>query len=212
MAAIEPFTIAASDDELADLKHRLDNARWPEKETPDDWTQGIPLAYTKEICTYWANEYDWRAREARLNEFPQFRTEVDGLNIHFVHVRSPEENALPLVMTHGWPGSIVEFHKVIEPLVDPTKHGGDASDAFHLILPTLPGFGFSGKPAETGWGVERTARRAGPTMRASSLARSADAARAIFSPTSSMPQISQRSRSSAAGAPSLPRMSTRVRP
>ena len=125
MAAIEPFSISATTDQLDDLKRRLNNARWPEKETPDDWTQGIPLAYTKEICSYWANEYDWPAREARLNAFPQFRTEVDGLGIHFVHVQSPEPNALPLIMTHGWPGSIVEFLKVIGPLTDPKSHGGD---------------------------------------------------------------------------------------
>ncbi len=155
MAAIEPFKISASAAQLDDLKRRLNNARWPEKETPDDWTQGIPLAYTKEICNYWANEYDWPAREARLNEFPQFRTEVDGLGIHFVHVQSPQADALPLIMTHGWPGSIVEFHKVIGPLTDPKAHGGDPADAFHVVCPSLPGFGFSDKPTEPGWGVEK---------------------------------------------------------
>ena len=155
MAAIEPFSISATTHQLDDLKRRLNNARWPEKETPDDWTQGIPLAYAKEICQYWANEYDWPAREARLNAFPQFRTEVDGLGIHFVHVQSPEAGALPLVMSHGWPGSIVEFHKVIGPLTDPKAHGGDPADAFHLVCPSLPGFGFSDKPTEPGWGVEK---------------------------------------------------------
>lgn len=155
MAAIEPFTIHASDAELDDLRHRLNNARWPEKETPDDWSQGIPLAYTREVCRYWATDYDWRAREARLNAFPQFRTTIDDLGIHFIHVRSPESGALPLVMTHGWPGSIVEFHKVIGPLTDPAAHGGDGADAFHLVCPSLPGFGFSDKPTAPGWGVEK---------------------------------------------------------
>jgi len=155
MAAIEPFSISATTEQLDDLKRRLNNARWPDKETPDDWTQGIPLAYTQEICRYWANEYDWPAREALLNAFPQFRTDVDGLGIHFVHVQSPEPGALPLIMTHGWPGSIVEFQKVIGPLTDPKAHGGDPADAFHLVCPSLPGFGFSDKPTEPGWGVEK---------------------------------------------------------
>ena len=155
MAAVEPFNISASAAQLDDLKRRLNGARWPDKEAPDDWTQGIPLSYTQEICRYWANEYDWPAREARLNAFSQFRTEVDGLGIHFVHVRSPEPGALPLIMTHGWPGSIVEFHKVIGPLTDPKTHGGDSADAFHLICPSLPGFGFSDKPTAPGWGVEK---------------------------------------------------------
>ncbi|TDJ25839.1 MAG: epoxide hydrolase [Gammaproteobacteria bacterium] len=155
MAAIEPFSISATTEQLDDLKRRLNNARWPDKETPDDWTQGIPLAYTQEICRYWANEYDWPAREALLNAFAQFRTDVDGLGIHFVHVQSPEPGALPLIMTHGWPGSIVEFQKVIGPLTDPKAHGGDPADAFHLVCPSLPGFGFSDKPTEPGWGVEK---------------------------------------------------------
>jgi pimeloyl-ACP methyl ester carboxylesterase len=154
---IAPFRISASDAELDDLRRRLRATRWPERETVDDWTQGIPLAYVREVCSYWAEKYDWRAREARLNRFPQFRTEVDGLGIHFIHARSPHPGALPLVITHGWPGSIVEFHKVIEPLVDPTAHGGSAADAFHVVCPSLPGYAFSDKPAKNGWSVVRTA-------------------------------------------------------
>jgi pimeloyl-ACP methyl ester carboxylesterase len=156
--AIRPFRIAASDEQLDDLRRRLRSARFPERECVDDWSQGIPLAYVQDVCAYWAEKYDWRAREARLNRFPQFTTEIDGVSIHFIHARSPHENALPLVVTHGWPGSIVEFHKVIEPLVDPTAFGGDARDAFHVVCPSLPGYGFSGKPTRSGWGVQRIAR------------------------------------------------------
>ncbi len=154
---IRPFKIAATEAELDDLRRRLQATRWPDPETPGDWSQGIPLAYTQELVAYWAEKYDWRAREASLNRFDQFITEIDGLDIHFIHVRSPHEDAVPLVITHGWPGSIVEFHKVIEPLTNPTAHGGDASDAFHVVCPSLPGYGFSGKPTETGWGVEKIA-------------------------------------------------------
>lgn len=154
---IRPFKIDISDAVLGDLKQRLEMTRWPEKELVDDWSQGIPLSYVKEICDYWQNSYDWRAREARLNEFPQFKTEIDGVDIHFIHLRSRHENARPLVMTHGWPGSVVEFHKVINELADPTAHGGEISDAFHMIVPSLPGYGFSGKPTEAGWGVEKIA-------------------------------------------------------
>ena len=153
--AITPFRIEASDEQLADLQRRLHATRWPDAETVEDGSQGIPLAYVQEVCAYWAEKYDWREREARLNRFPQFRTELDGLGIHFVHVRSPQADALPLVITHGWPGSIVEFHKVIEPLVDPAAHGGDPADAFHVVCPSLPGYGFSDKPAASGWNVER---------------------------------------------------------
>ena len=155
--AIDPFRIDASDLALDDLKRRIHATRWPDPETVDDWSQGIPLGYVQEVCTYWAEKYDWREREARLNEFPQFKTEIEGCDIHFVHARSRHENALPLVITHGWPGSIVEFQKVIGPLSDPTAHGGDAADAFHVVCPSLPGYGFSGKPTKTGWGVERIA-------------------------------------------------------
>jgi len=153
--AITPFKIAIPDAQIADLKRRLQATRWPDKETPGDWSQGIPLAYVQDVCRYWANDYDWRKREALLNRFPQFKTTIDGVEIHFIHVRSPHANALPLVMTHGWPGSIVEFQKVIEPLTDPTKHGGNAADAFHVVCPSLPGYAFSGKPTSPGWNVEK---------------------------------------------------------
>jgi pimeloyl-ACP methyl ester carboxylesterase len=130
----------------------------------DDWSQGTPLSYLREVCEYWAEKYDWRAREALLNRFPQFRTDIDGLGIHFVHARSPEANARPLVMTFGWPGSIVEFHKVIGPLTDPAAHGGDPADAFHVVCPSLPGYGFSDKPTTTGWGIEKIADAWGALM------------------------------------------------
>src|SRR3954453_8621768 len=155
--SITPFTIAVPEEQLDDLRRRLHSARGPEAETVDDWSQGIPLTYVQELCRYWADDYDWRASEARLNRFPQFRTEVDGLGIHFIHARSPHEDAFPLVITHGWPGSIVEFHKVIEPLTNPTAFGGKATDAFHVVCPSLPGFGFSAKPTSTGWGVPKIA-------------------------------------------------------
>lgn len=155
--SIEPFRIDVADSVLEDLKSRLANTRWPDAEVVDDWSQGIPLSYMQEVCAYWRDEYDWRAREALLNRFDQFIANIDGVDIHFVHMRSPHPNAMPLVITHGWPGSIVEFHKVIEPLVDPVKFGGDAADAFHIVAPSLPGFGFSGKPPSTGWGVDKIA-------------------------------------------------------
>jgi pimeloyl-ACP methyl ester carboxylesterase len=155
---IEPFRIHARDEDLEDLRRRLRATRWPERECVDDWSQGIPLAYVQEVCAYWAERYDWRAREAALNRFAHWRTPIDGLGIHFVHVRSPHPQARPLVISHGWPGSIVEFHKVIEPLVDPVAHGGDASDAFHVVCPSLPGYGYSDKPASRGWSVQRIAR------------------------------------------------------
>ena len=157
MTDITPFRIDIADQELKDLKARLANTRWPEKETPDDWSQGIPLAYVREVADYWLNAYDWRRGEARINAFDQFKTTIENVDIHFLHVRSPHENALPLVMTHGWPGSIVEFLKVIGPLTRPDEHGGDAGDAFHVVCPALPGYGFSGKPAVIGWGVEKIA-------------------------------------------------------
>ncbi len=155
---IRPFRIAVADDVLEDLQARLRNTRWPEAEPVGDWSQGAPLAWVQDICRYWAHGYDWRAREAALNRFAQFTSLLDGLDVHFLHVRSPHADAMPLLITHGWPGSVVEFHKVIEPLADPTRFGGDAADAFHVVCPSLPGFGFSGKPATTGWGVERIAR------------------------------------------------------
>ena len=163
--AITPFRIEASEEELEDLKRRLRATRWPDRETVDDWSQGIPLAYVQEVCSYWAEKYDWRAREALLNELPQFRTEIDGCAIHFVHARSPHDDALPLVISHGWPGSIVEFHKVVGPLTDPTAYGGDAADAFHVVCPSLPGYGYSDKPTRSGWNVERIADAWGQLMR-----------------------------------------------
>ena len=160
-AEIKPYRISVGDDVLDDLKSRLRKTRWPEAELVDDWSQGAPLKWIKDVCRYWAEEYDWREREARLNRFAQFTTEIDGLDIHFLHVRSPHPEAMPLIITHGWPGSIVEFHKVIEPLTDPTAHGGNAADAFHVVCPSLPGFGFSAKPTTTGWGVDRIASSLG---------------------------------------------------
>ncbi|MBS0220879.1 MAG: epoxide hydrolase [Proteobacteria bacterium] len=156
--AIRPFRIAVGDDVLDDLKSRLRNTRWPEAELVGDWSQGVPLQWIQEVCRYWGDGYDWRRREAALNRFPQFTIEIDGLDIHFLHVRSRHPEAMPLIITHGWPGSVVEFHKVIEPLTDPTAHGGNAADAFHVVCPSLPGFGFSAKPRTTGWGVDRIAR------------------------------------------------------
>jgi epoxide hydrolase len=155
---VEPFTIEATDAQLEDLAERLRRVRWPDPETVDDTSQGLPLAWLRELCDHWARDYEWRAREERLNAWPQFRTEIDGLRIHFLHVRSPEPDATPLLMTHGWPGSIVEFTKVLGPLTDPRAHGGDPADAFEVICPSLPGYGFSDKPTAPGWGVERIAR------------------------------------------------------
>jgi pimeloyl-ACP methyl ester carboxylesterase len=156
-SAIEPYRISVGDDVLDDLKSRLRTTRWPEAELVDDWSQGVPLKWIKEICRYWAEDYDWRRREALLNRFTQFTTEIDGLGIHFLHIRSPNPDAMPLIITHGWPGSVVEFQKVIEPLTNPAACGGNAVDAFHLVCPSLPGFGFSTKPTITGWGVDRIA-------------------------------------------------------
>jgi epoxide hydrolase len=154
---IIPFQVEVTDEELADLRTRLSHTRWPEPENVDDWSQGIPLAYTKELCEYWRESYDMQRLADRLNRHPQFRTEIDGLPIHFLHIRSPHGDATPLLMTHGWPGSVVEFLNVIDPLVDPTRHGGDSGDAVHLVLPSLPGYGFSGKPAQTGWSLDKIA-------------------------------------------------------
>ena len=156
--AIRPFRINVADDVLTDLRARLRNTRWPEAEPVDDWSQGVPLAWIQDMCRYWAQDYDWRAREAALNRFDQFMMQIDGVDVHFIHARSPHAHAMPLLMTHGWPGSIVEFQKVIEPLTDPGAFGGAASDAFHVVCPSLPGYGFSGKPTTTGWGVERIAQ------------------------------------------------------
>ena len=155
---VRPHRIEIDQATLDDLQARLANTRWPEAELVEDWNQGIPLAYVQELCEYWRTSYDWRALEARLNAIGQFKTNIDGCGIHFLHCPSPEANARPLVLTHGWPGSIVEFLKVIGPLSNPTAHGGDAGDAFHVVVPALPGYGFSDKPGETGWGVERIGR------------------------------------------------------
>ncbi len=155
---ITPFRIQTSQAELDDLRERLAQTRFPDAEPVGDWSQGIPLQYMRTLCDYWRNDYDWRATEARLNRIPQFKTNIDGIGIHFLHLRSPVEDATPLVITHGWPGSIVEFSKVIVPLCDPAAHGGSADDAFHLVLPSIPGYGFSDKPAQTGWGIERVAQ------------------------------------------------------
>ncbi len=154
---ITEFRVEIGSDAITDLRDRLARTRWAEAETVDDWSQGLPLAYTQELCAYWADRYDFAAAEQRLNAFPQFRIDVEGLGIHFIHARSPHADALPLVMTHGWPGSVVEFQKVIGPLSDPTAYGGDAADAFHVVCPSLPGYGFSDKPSSPGWKVERIA-------------------------------------------------------
>jgi pimeloyl-ACP methyl ester carboxylesterase len=155
---IQPYKIHVSDAELDDLKRRLRSTRWPDAQTVGDWSQGIPLDYAQKICDYWAREYDWRKAESRLNALPQFRTDLDGVGIHFLHIRSRHEDALPLVLTHGWPGSIIEFLKVIPALTDPTGHGGEPGDAFHVVCPSLPGYGFSDKPKKNGWSAEKIAR------------------------------------------------------
>jgi pimeloyl-ACP methyl ester carboxylesterase len=164
MTDIRPFTLDIAQPHLDDLNRRIAQTRWPEAETVDDWSQGTPLAALKDLVTYWRKDYDWRRCEARLNALGQWITEIDGLDIHFLHVRSPHAGAMPLIITHGWPGSVIEFMGVIEQLADPVKFGGRAEDAFHVVAPSLPGFGFSGKPAQKGWGVERIARAWGQLM------------------------------------------------
>jgi pimeloyl-ACP methyl ester carboxylesterase len=155
---IRPFQVDIPDEALDDLRRRVAATNWPEKETVADQSQGVPLAMIQQLARYWMTDYDWRTCEGRLNALPQFITELDGLDIHFLHVRSQHEDALPLIINHGWPGSIIEQLKLIEPLTDPTAHGGTAEDAFHLVIPSMPGYGFSGKPTGTGWGPERMAR------------------------------------------------------
>src|SRR5687767_7674401 len=157
-SSIRPFRFSASEEALADLRRRIAATQWPEKETVSDATQGVQLATMQKLAQYWANDYDWRKVEARLNALPNFITEIDGLDIHFIHVRSKHPNALPVIVTHGWPGSVTEQLKIIGPLTDPTAHGGRAEDAFDVIIPSMPGYGFSGKPTSTGWGPERIAR------------------------------------------------------
>ena len=156
--AMRPFEVNVPDAELTELRRRITATRFPEKETVTDFSQGVPLATVQKLARYWATEYDWRKVEARLNAVPNFITEIDGLDIHFIHVRSKHENALPVLISHGWPGSIIEQLKIIEPLTNPTAHGGTAADAFDVVIPSMPGYGFSGKPTETGWGAERIAR------------------------------------------------------
>jgi pimeloyl-ACP methyl ester carboxylesterase len=156
--AIRAFSFHAPDEELADLRRRINATKWPDREQVADSSQGVQLATSKEIARYWATEHDWRRMEARLNALPQFITTIDGLDIHFIHVRSKHDNALPMIVTHGWPGSIIEQLKIIDPLTNPTAHGGTAADAFHLVIPSLPGYGFSGKPTEPGWNPARIAK------------------------------------------------------
>jgi pimeloyl-ACP methyl ester carboxylesterase len=156
--AIRPFKVDIPEADLVDLRKRIEMTRFPDKETVDDSSEGVQLATIQKLAKYWANEYDWRKIEAKLNSYPQFITEIDGLDIHFIHVRSPHEDALPLIVTHGWPGSIIEQLKIIEPLTEPTKHGGTATDAFHVVIPSMPGYGFSARPSKTGWDPERIAR------------------------------------------------------
>jgi pimeloyl-ACP methyl ester carboxylesterase len=156
--AIRPFQVNVPEAELTELRRRINATKWPDRETVTDATQGVQLATTQALARYWATEYDWRRCEAQLNAYPQFITEIDGLDIHFIHVRSKHENALPLIVTHGWPGSVVEQLKIIEPLTNPTAHGASASAAFHVVIPSMPGYGYSGKPTTTGWGPERIAR------------------------------------------------------
>jgi pimeloyl-ACP methyl ester carboxylesterase len=156
--AIRPLRVHVPEAQLMDLRRRIKATRWPERETVTDDSQGVPLAMIQELARHWSTDYDWRKCEARLNALPQFVTEIDGLDIHFIHVRSKHENAMPLIVTHGWPGSVIEQFKIIDPLTNPTAHGASALDAFHLVIPSLPGYGFSGKPNTVGWGPERTAR------------------------------------------------------
>jgi pimeloyl-ACP methyl ester carboxylesterase len=155
---IQPFTVSFPDTDLTELRRRLRATRWPERGTVRDDSQGVPLAIMQDLSRHWANAYDWRGCEKKLNDLPNFTTEIDGLDIHFIHVRSQHEDALPLIVTHGWPGSVIEQLKIIDPLTDPTAHGGTATDAFHLVIPSLPGHGFSAKPTATGWDPARTAR------------------------------------------------------
>jgi epoxide hydrolase len=169
MTEIRPFQIAIPDAAIDDLRRRLAATRWPEKEVVSDWSQGVPLGYVQEVCDYWATKFDWRKWEAKLNGWPQYTTQItvpvgpkdnqqpEALDIHFFHVKSKHENARPLLISHGWPGSQIEFHKIIDPLVNPTAHGGKAEDAFHVVAPSLPGYGFSGKPTRKGWGIPQIA-------------------------------------------------------
>src|SRR6516165_9297472 len=156
--AIRSFQINVPDADLAELRRRIKATRWPDRETVSDESQGVQLATMQELASYWSTDYDWRKCEAKLNALPQFVTEIDGLDIYFIHVRSKHDNALPLIVTHGWPGSVIEQLKIIDPVTDPTAYGASASDAFHVVIPSIPGYGFSARPTTTGWGPDRTAR------------------------------------------------------
>src|SRR4051794_37424386 len=162
---IRPFHLDIPEEELAELRRRSSATRWPSRELVADRSQGVQLGALQELARYWTTGYDWRKAEAKLNALPQFTTEIDGVDIHFIHVKSAHENALPLIMTHGWPGSVVELIDCVGPLTDPTAHGGSADDAFHLVLPSLPGYGLSGEPVELGWALGRTARAWAELMR-----------------------------------------------
>jgi pimeloyl-ACP methyl ester carboxylesterase len=162
--AIEPFQVSIPQEALDDLKRRLEHTRWPNEQPVGDWSQGVPLEKARTLIEYWRDHYDWRRFEAKLNSFSQFRTKIDGLGIHFIHVKSKHPDALPIIMTHGWPGSVIEFLDIIGPLTDPTAHGGRAEDAFDVVVPSLPGFGFSDQPTEVGWSVHRTAKAWGTLM------------------------------------------------
>jgi pimeloyl-ACP methyl ester carboxylesterase len=154
---IRPFTITTPEAELEALRARIAATRWPERETVADQSQGVQSATVQQLARYWETDYDWRKCESKLNALPQFMTEIDGLDVHFIHVKSPHENALPLIITHGWPGSVVEMLNVVDPLINPTAYGGSAEDAFHLVIPSMPGYGFSGKPTDTGWDLDHMA-------------------------------------------------------
>src|SRR5690348_11931407 len=162
---IRPFQIDIPDDEIDDLRRRIEATRWPSKELVEDRSQGVQLATMKALADYWTSEYDFGRVAERLNALPQFTTEIDGVNVHFIHVRSQHEDALPLIMTHGWPGSVIELLETVGPLTDPTAHGGNAEDAFHLVLPSIPGYGLSGEPTELGWDAGRTAMAWAELMR-----------------------------------------------
>src|ERR687894_1610514 len=155
---IRPFRVDVPEEDLVELRRRIAATRWPSKELVEDRSQGVQLATLQELVRYWQTDYDWRKAEAELNALPQFKTEIDGVDIHFIHVKSPHENAMPLIMTHGWPGSVVELLETVGPLTDPTAHGGSAEDAFHLVLPSMPGYGFSDEPTVLGWDAGRIAR------------------------------------------------------
>jgi epoxide hydrolase len=162
---MRPFRISTPEEDLDDLRDRLQGTRWPTEIAGQGWARGVPLSYVTELADYWRTSYDWRKEETRLNEFPQFTTTIDGARVHFLHVRSPEPDALPLIITHGWPGSVVEFLDIIGPLTDPRAHGGSADDAFHLVIPSIPGFGFSGPTREPGWTARRVASAFAELMR-----------------------------------------------